>query len=339
MAIEPEYGRPNHGKTSPSSEAAGTAPPLWQRWLTGMAKQTGEGRWRRRQRQATAAAIALTLTIALLFLANLVVTVAASAAVPGSVRSASPGVVGKTGLTWYGQSAFRLVTPKGHVLWIDPWLRNPMNPNGEKDLAAIDRADALLISHGHFDHVGDAVAIAQKTRAKLVSTFDLGRALVGAAGYPADLVGFDTQGNFGGQISLFDGEVTVAFVPAVHSSSVASDGSPAPFYGGNPGGFWLSVRQGPTIYHTGDTDVFNDMSLIRQFGPIDLMLACIGGQFTMGPERAAEAVDLVKPKVVVPMHYGTFNLKGTPQQFQRALAQRSSPATLRVMTVGEEMAL
>ena len=86
--------------------------------------------------------------------------------------------VANTQLIWYGQSAFKLTTPSGKVLLIDPWLTNPLNPNGKTDLAALDRADLILISHGHFDHVGDAAAIAKKTNAKLVSTADLGTALV-----------------------------------------------------------------------------------------------------------------------------------------------------------------
>ncbi|MBE9010471.1 MBL fold metallo-hydrolase, partial [Pseudanabaenaceae cyanobacterium LEGE 13415] len=140
---------------------------------------------------------------------------------------------GRTQLQWYGQSAFKLTTPSGKVLLIDPWLANPVNPNGKTDLANLNRADLILVTHGHFDHVGDAIAIAKKTNAPLVSTFDLGRALV-SVGYPEKLVTFDTQGNFGGELSLLNNEVKVAFIPAVHSSTVASDGSPAQF-AGNPG--------------------------------------------------------------------------------------------------------
>ncbi|MEM9907290.1 MAG: MBL fold metallo-hydrolase, partial [Cyanobacteria bacterium P01_D01_bin.44] len=134
-------------------------------------------------------------------------------------------------LKWYGQSAFKITSTIGHTLLIDPWLQNPGNPNGEADLAALEDIDYILITHGHNDHIGDAVAIAEKTQAQLVSTADLGRALVETAGYPADLVTRDTQGNFGGAVSLFDGEAIVSFVPAVHSSAVSSDGSPAQYAG------------------------------------------------------------------------------------------------------------
>ncbi|HEY9884197.1 MAG TPA: metal-dependent hydrolase [Thermosynechococcaceae cyanobacterium] len=253
-------------------------------------------------------------------------------------HSASNAQSGNTQLLWYGQSAFKLTTPSGKVLLIDPWLENPLNPNGKADLAALKQVDLILVTHGHFDHLGNAVAIAKKTNAKLVSTFDLGQAMVAFSGYPKELVTFETQGNFGGELTLLNGEVKVAFIPAVHSSSVASDGSPAT-YAGNPGGFLVSVKDGPVIYHTGDTDLFADMSLIPKFRKVSLMLACIGDQFTMGPQRAAEAVKLVNPTTVVPMHYGVFNLPGTPDAFSQALRQQGVKSQLRMMKVGEVLKL
>ncbi len=243
-----------------------------------------------------------------------------------------------TQLQWYGQSAFKLTTPSGKVLLIDPWIENPLNPNGKADVAKLSKVDLILVTHGHFDHVGNAVEIAKKTQAKLVSTSDLGQAMVQYSGYPKALVGFATQGNFGGEITLLNGEVKIAYIPAIHSSSVASDGSPAAF-AGNPGGFLISVKNGPVIYHTGDTDLFSDMKLIPQFRKVTLMLACIGDQFTMGPQRAAEAVKLVNPTTVVPMHYGVFNLPGTPAAFAQALKQQGVKSQLKVMKVGDVLRL
>jgi L-ascorbate metabolism protein UlaG (beta-lactamase superfamily) len=230
----------------------------------------------------------------------------------------------KTQLTWYGQSAFKIVTPNGHVLFIDPWLENPMNKNGKADLAAIDKADLILVSHGHFDHVGEAVEIAKKTKARLVATFDLGSNLATYGGFPKDQMGYDTLGNFGGTLSFFDDEVEITFVPAVHSSSVNRKDlgfggqDEENHWAGAPSGFVIKIKSGPTIYHTGDTDLFGDMALVRMYGDIDLMLVCIGDHFTMGPKGAAEAVKLVMPKRVVPMHYGTFlpMMTGTPEQFK-----------------------
>ena len=242
----------------------------------------------------------------------------------------------RTQLLWYGQSAFKLTTPSGKVLLIDPFITNPANPNGKADLAKLNKVDLILVTHGHFDHVGNAVEIAKKTNAKLVSTFDLGQAMVAYNGYPKELAGFDTQGNFGGELNLLNNEVKVAFIPAVHSSTVASDGSPAN-YAGNPGGFLISVKNGPVIYHTGDTDLFSDMALIPHFRRVNLMLTCIGDQFTMGPKRAAEAVKLVNPAMVVPMHFGIFNLPGTPAAFSQALKQQGVKSKYKLMKVGETL--
>ena len=200
---------------------------------------------------------------------------------------------GSTQLTYYGHVAFKLVTPSGQVLLIDPWLTNPNNPTGEADLASLEQADFVLITHGHFDHVGDAVQIAQATDAQLVTTDDLGLALIEYVGYPEQLATPKTRGNFGGTVNLLDGEVEVTFVPAVHSSAITPlpEGAENLHNGGNPGGLVISVNNGPVIYHTGDTDVFSDMSLIARFHQVTAMLVCIGGQFTMDPERAAEALN------------------------------------------------
>ena len=242
-----------------------------------------------------------------------------------------------TELLWYGQSAYKLTTPSGKVLLIDPWITNPLNPNGDEDLANLDQVNLILVTHGHGDHVGNAIEIAQATQAKLVSTADLGRALI-AAGYPEELYEPNTRGNFGGEISLLDDEVKVAFIPAVHSSAIGTDGNPAA-YAGNPGGFFISVTDGPAIYHTGDTDLFSDIALVSQFRDVDVMLTCIGDQYTMGPERAAEAAKLVNPKMVIPMHYGLFPLTGTPEAFESALDDLGLDTQLKVMEPGETLML
>lgn len=239
---------------------------------------------------------------------------------PPPVSAASPAKPA-TGITYYGHSAFKIVTPGGKVLLIDPWITNPGNPNGEKELAALTKVDLILLTHGHGDHVGNMVVISKKTGARLVTTPELMKAAILNSHYPEVNTGNTLTGAFGGEISLLDGEVTVRFVPAVHGGSMEiAEGSIMPrslVYAGLPSGFYITVKNGPKIYHTGDTDLFSDMSLV---GDVDIMMVCIGDKFTMGPQRAAQAVRLVKPRMAIPMHYGTWDvLTGTPEQFESAL--------------------
>jgi L-ascorbate metabolism protein UlaG (beta-lactamase superfamily) len=245
----------------------------------------------------------------------------------------------ETQLTWYGQAAFKLVTPAGNVLLIDPWLTNPVFDKGKDEVAALKRVDLILLTHGHSDHVGNTVEIGKRTGAKLVSTFDLAAAMTSVLGYPADQAEMDTTGHFGGMLRLLDGDVTVTFVPAWHGSGISKDGDPA-FYAGTPSGLVISLRNGPTLYHTGDTDLFSDMALVSRYNRVDVMLVCIGDHFTMGPARAADAVQLVQPAMVIPQHYKTFPvLTGTPEAFERELKKREVKAELRVMQIGETIKL
>ena len=245
-----------------------------------------------------------------------------------------------TGITWYGHSAFKVTTPTGKILLIDPWLANPANPKGKEILASLDKADQILLTHAHGDHIGNTVEIAKKTGAKLVASNDLMKAMVTYGGFPEKQADFAGTGNFGGTVTLLGGEVKVTFVHALHSSALEYDdksGLPKSLaYAGNPGGFVIAITNGPTIYHTGDTDLFGDMKLIGDLSQVDIMMACIGDKFTMGPERAAVAVELVKPKMVIPMHFGTFAaLTGTPEAFAAELKKRKVKAVFKRMQVNE----
>ena len=248
---------------------------------------------------------------------------------------AAPGG-GKTQVTWYGHAAFTVTTPKGTMLAIDPWFSNPANKDGKA--VPPEKIDFILITHGHFDHVGDAVAVAKKTGAKFVGVNDLAQALM-RAGYPMDPQGVTTAGNIGGTIELTE-EVAVTLVPAVHSSGFKKDEQSPAEYGGSPVGFVIRVKGGPTIYHTGDTAPFSDIQIpAKRWGPIDLMLACIGGQFTMDPVGAALMAGWVNPKQIVPMHFGTNPLlKGTPAQLQQAIQKAGGKAKVTEMKVGETRA-
>jgi len=246
----------------------------------------------------------------------------------------------QTYLTWFGHAAFEIKTAAEKILLIDPWLTNPVFPNGKERVAKLNHVDLILLTHGHADHVGDAVEIGKRTGAKLVSNFDLKAAMISALGYPESQAGNDTTGHLGGELSLLEDELTVTFVPAWHGSSIQKEENGSPVYAGNPTGLIIAIRGGPTIYHTGDTDLFSDMAVVPRFHKIDIMLVCIGDHFTMGPARAAEAVKLVEPRTAIPMHYGTFPvLTGTPEAFGRELKQRKAKAQLRVMRVGETIAL
>ena len=246
---------------------------------------------------------------------------------------------GKTKLHWYGQAAWKITTPSGGVILIDPWLTVPTNPD-KNSIAELGRVDYILITHGHSDHVGDAVEIAKKTGAKLLAPYGLATNMVSMLGFPKDQVIYG--GNVGGTIDLPKAGAKVLYRqrdPRLGADGAATS-SPNPasrraLASGNPVGYVIMIKDGPTIYHTGDTDVFEDMKLIPMFHHIDVMLACIGGYFTMDPQRAALAVQFVKPDHVIPMHFGTFGLlAGTPDQFRAALDKRNLADKLIVMKPG-----
>ena len=219
----------------------------------------------------------------------------------------------ETKIKWFGHAAFSITTPKGKVLLVDPWLKNPSNPeakDGKDALAAVPKVDYILLTHGHRDHVGDAVEIARKTGAVLISNPELASNLVKLADFPSKQADTDAIMGIGGEIKIADGEVTIAMTPAVHSSSVfnpkAGPGEPDRAYGGNPAGFVISVRDGPTIYHSGDTAYFKDMETIGESYSIDVALLNIGGHFGMEPKMAARAAQAVRTKLAIPQHFGTF---------------------------------
>jgi len=215
---------------------------------------------------------------------------------------------GETTLTWHGHSAFTVTTPKGLVLMIDPWLNNPKNPkagDGKNPVDGVRRLDYILLTHGHRDHVGDSVALARATGAKLIAQYELGNNLKKLAGFPKSQAGMDTLINIGGEITLKNGEVKVAMTPALHSSGIA--GPDGVFvYGGTPCGFVISIANGPIIYHAGDTGYSAEMRITAELYHPDIALLPIGGHFTMNAKSAALAAADLGVHWAVPMHFATF---------------------------------
>jgi L-ascorbate metabolism protein UlaG (beta-lactamase superfamily) len=229
-------------------------------------------------------------------------------------------------LTWLGHNSFKLVTGQGTTLLLDPWVEgNPATPREHK---TFDKIDVMTISHGHGDHMADAVTLARKFKPVVVCNYEIHLFLQKKG------VSSTSPMNKGGTQEAAG--VRITMVHATHSSGIEDGGQV--LYGGEACGFVFTLENGTRIYHAGDTGVHADMTLIAELYQPEIALLPIGDLFTMGPREAAVAARMLKPRIIVPAHYGTFAaLTGTPDAFRAELTKAGVEAEVAVLEPGETL--
>ncbi len=224
---------------------------------------------------------------------------------------------------WLGHSAFKLVSPNGTNILVDPFLsQNPTTPDEYKEQTDIDY---ILLTHGHADHVGDTLDIAEETGCTVATMVELSRLLVGKHGLNEDQA---VEFNKGGTVEFDDFSVTM--VSANHSSSFQGD------YAGEPAGLVISFEDDITFYHLGDTNIFYDLELYGELYEPDVIAVPMGDHYTMDPREAAMACDLIQADYAVPIHYGTMPvLSGDPDEFKK-LTEESTNTKVWIPEAGED---
>jgi L-ascorbate metabolism protein UlaG (beta-lactamase superfamily) len=228
-------------------------------------------------------------------------------------------------LIFFGHATVLIETNSGKRIMIDPFLEeNPLCPDNLQNPGPLD---IICLTHGHFDHVSSILPLAEQCDAEICATFEL-CSLLAVDGIAEERL---QRMNKGGSIDI-DG-ISISLVQAMHSSSYqCSDGSI--HYAGEACGIVIELETGEAIYHAGDTCLFSDMELIAERFAPQIALMPIGDRFTMGPEDAAKAVEIIQPQIVIPIHHSTFPaLSGTPEEFER-LCQESE-SSIVVLAPGE----
>jgi L-ascorbate metabolism protein UlaG (beta-lactamase superfamily) len=226
-------------------------------------------------------------------------------------------------LTWHGHSCFMLETDDGTRVLFDPWLDD--NPAADVKADDVGKVDYILVSHGHGDHFADCVKIAKRTGATVVSTYEL-------VAFTQEQGAKNGHGmNIGGAYSFPFGRVKLT--PALHTGSIAGDESGT--HTTDPAGFLVSLKEGTRLYHAGDTALIMDMQLLA--GQVDVALLPIGDNFTMGPDDAVRAVEFIRPRTVVPMHYNTFDvIEQDPEAFRSAVG---GLARVEILKPGQSLSI
>ena len=229
-------------------------------------------------------------------------------------------------LTWLGHNTFKLVTRGGRVVLLDPWVEG--NPACPKDKKSFDSIDVMSISHGHGDHMADAVTLGKKFNPTVVCNYEIHLYLRSQG-----LNGTSPM-NKGGSQEVAGVRFTMTH--ALHSSGIEDGGRV--IYGGEPCGFVLTLDDGTRIYHAGDTAAFSDMALIAELYAPEIALLPIGDLYTMSPREAAVAARMLKPAFIVPAHYGTFPaLTGTPEMLAEELKKLGVKSEVVALTPGEAL--
>lgn len=243
----------------------------------------------------------------------------------------------KAEVLWLGQAATRITTLTGKVIVVDPYLsHNPKTPAEWRNLDKLGKVDVILVTHAHGDHVGtlgrtdafsDAAELARRTGARVFGPAGLIQIMIDLGWLSAEQA---IRFAKGGTVTPLGPGVKITQVRAEHSSELTLvdpvTKKSTTYPGGEPAGFIIELENGFKLYHMGDTGLFGDMRLIAEYYRPDLILMPIGGHFVMDPRDAAYATrELLKPRYVIPIHYGTFPvLRGTPQEYQQFLGQTTT---------------